>query len=109
MKIFLIRHATRARFRADIDDPLSDQGKKEALALAEAMKNSGDVPELFLTSKQLHAHQTAEILRSSLNEKAVLVPLDALTPHVPHPLVNAGKYVEAVSNDLCVYRKPWPG
>jgi phosphohistidine phosphatase SixA len=62
MKVLLIRHATRARVLAERDDPLSADGEKEALELAKTMKESGDIPVLFLTSKQRHAHQTAEIL-----------------------------------------------
>jgi phosphohistidine phosphatase SixA len=66
------------------------------------MKKSGDVPLLFLTSKERHARQTAEILRRYLNPKASLVPLDALTPHpdVEHTLVKANRYIEAIAHEL---------
>jgi phosphohistidine phosphatase SixA len=100
MKILLIRHARRAHALAEKNDPLSPDGKEEALELGKVMKKSGDVPLLFLTSKQRHARQTAEILRRHLNPKAALVPLDALTPHAPHPLVDANKYIEAIAHDL---------
>lgn len=105
MKVLLIRHATRTRVLPDKDDPLSPNGEQEALALATTMKNSGDIPTLFLTSRQRHAHQTAEILWCFLNRAAALVPLDALTPYVPHPLANANRYIEAISQDLADFRR----
>jgi phosphohistidine phosphatase SixA len=108
VKILLIRHATRSHVLADRDDPLSAAGEKEALGLAKAMKESGDVPMLFLTSKQRHAHQTTEILWCYLNPEAALVPLEALTPRVPHPLTNSRRYVEAISHDLGVFAKARP-
>jgi phosphohistidine phosphatase SixA len=100
MKILLIRHARRARTLPDEDDPLGPDGKEQALDLAKTLKKSGEVPRLYLTSKHRHARQTAQILRRHLNPKAALVPLDALTPHVRHPLADAGQYIEAVAHDL---------
>jgi phosphohistidine phosphatase SixA len=108
MKILLIRHARRAHTLAEENDPLSPDGKDEALELGRVMKKSGDVPLLFLTSKERHARQTAEILRRYLNPKAALVPLDALTPHVPHPLVDANRYIEAIAHDLATLSRVAP-
>jgi phosphohistidine phosphatase SixA/dienelactone hydrolase len=115
MKILLIRHATRTRrvhpnpgVLPEWDDPLSPVGEREALALAQTMEQSGDVPTLFLTSRQRHAHQTAEILWGRLNQTATLVPLNALSPHVQHPLVNRDMYVEAISHDMNVFAHARP-
>ena len=103
MKILLIRHATRTSNPAtpEEDDPLSNEGKKEAEQLAEDLGKEGDKPTLILTSKHRHAQQTAEILHN-LNSKAVLLPLVALTPgHPATPtLVNEGKYFDAILQEI---------
>jgi histidine phosphatase superfamily protein (branch 1) len=111
MKILLVRHADRTRILKDDlekDDPLSRDGEQQALELAAHMNKSGDIPELILTSRWRHAHQTAEILWSSIDAPATLVPLDALTPHAPLDLLKAGKYVEAISHDLMIFARARP-
>jgi phosphohistidine phosphatase SixA len=103
MKILLIRHATRTRnpTTPEKDDPLSDEGKKEAEQLAEDLDKEGDKPTLILTSEHRHAQQTARILHK-LNPKAVVLPLAALTPGHPNTptLVNMQKYFDAILQEV---------
>jgi phosphohistidine phosphatase SixA len=95
MNIYLIRHAERDRQPSlqDQDQPLSRKGKEQAEALAGKLAVEGK-PTLLLTSRHLHARQTAEILRQLACPEAPLIPLNVLTPRL---IADAFNFVELIA------------
>jgi len=84
MTIALIRHAARERYADNIAEehlPLTDEGRTQASALAAKMAARGIRPEIYLTSRYVHAQQTGGILRDLIASAAALVQLRTLTPH----------------------------
>jgi phosphohistidine phosphatase SixA len=89
MEILLINHATRRRHpnpdidrQIDPDQPLLLEGEEEACQLADRLRGLPVVPTLYLTSRNLHARQTAEILCQRLggDPRTQVVQIGALTP-----------------------------
>jgi phosphohistidine phosphatase SixA len=88
MKIILINHAERERHpdpetdkKLDPGQPLKQVGVKQAQELAERLRKVK--PTLYLTSKNLHAKQTAEIVCEALggDKSKDVVVIAALTPN----------------------------
>jgi len=90
MNILLVRHGKKADDLAEIDDkdlPLSDQGKAEVQQLAAEFAEAGLLPSLYLSSRYVHALDTARAISEKLvagNAPPASVPLDSLTPHNPY-------------------------
>jgi phosphohistidine phosphatase SixA len=89
MEIILINHAERNRNpdqrrdrQIDRHQPLTPQGEKQAHELAERLRAGRLIPTLYLTSRNVHAKQTAEIVCAGLggNPSIDIVEIDALTP-----------------------------
>lgn len=93
MKIIVLRHATRKRDSLDRDEylekllPLDPTGREEARQLGEELARRGIKPEVYFTSCFVHAQQTAEILRDTVDRSATapIVELCTLTPHYQGP------------------------
>jgi phosphohistidine phosphatase SixA len=105
MEIYLIRHAERDSTSSLPDEyqSLTSVGLEQTENLSNNFKEKNVVPTLFLTSRNTHAYQTAEILRSNLNRAAPLFPLDALTPYPPElstPGIQAERYFTEIVSDL---------
>ena len=92
MKIILINHAQRQRDPDELRDkqidrhqPLARAGVEQAHDLAARLSAKGDIPTLYLTSQNVHAKQTAEIVCAHLGRdpSTDVVELDALTPLHP--------------------------
>ena len=71
MKLALIRHAEAVVLgeqgtTADFDRMLTELGRRQAAALAQALQRIGCIPGLILTSPLVRAWQTAEILAETL-------------------------------------------
>ena len=88
MKIILINHAERERHpdpqtdkQLDPSQPLKQKGVEQAQELAERLRKVK--PTLYLTSKNLHAKQTAEVVCEALggDKSKDVVLIDALTPN----------------------------
>jgi broad specificity phosphatase PhoE len=78
--ITLLRHGesvgnAESRWQGQTDFPLNDVGREQARALAERWKNEGETFDLILTSPLIRAKETAQIVASALNVKAVEEPL----------------------------------
>jgi phosphohistidine phosphatase len=88
MNLYLIRHADAlALGENNVDDdaerPLSDAGKQQAKALAQALQRQGVRLDLVLSSPLLRARQTAEEMVKYLPEpKPPIQVSDHLTPSV---------------------------
>jgi phosphohistidine phosphatase SixA len=92
MKIILINHAERQRDpdrlrdrEIDRDQPLTAEGVAQAHDVANRLRANGGTPTLYLTSRNAHAKQTAEIVCSDLGgtPSTDVVEIDALTPRDP--------------------------
>jgi len=92
MKIILINHAERQRDpdklrdrQIDRHQPLARAGVEQAHDLAARLGANGDIPTLYLTSRNAHAKQTAEIVCTDLGRvpSTDVVEIDALTPFHP--------------------------
>jgi phosphohistidine phosphatase len=71
MKLILVRHAEAVELGADgvatdFDRPLTELGRRQASALAAALKARGVQPQAILTSPLVRAVQTAEPLAAEL-------------------------------------------
>jgi phosphohistidine phosphatase len=71
MLLMLVRHADAgerdpAQWPDDTLRPLTDKGRRVHARVAKALRESGLIPELVLTSPWLRAAQTAEILAQGL-------------------------------------------
>jgi len=80
MEILLIRHGDRHRTSPDEQASLSDAGRKQATELATSLKKLEFNCNVFLTSKYVHAAETASILAAA-NPVARIHEMSALTPH----------------------------
>jgi phosphohistidine phosphatase len=85
MKLFLVRHATATEgiggnIRSDAERPLIPEGKKEAEAVASALKKLGVRGDGFITSPLVRARQTAEIFCEILGGKDKFAYCEALAP-----------------------------
>lgn len=87
MEIILINHAEREHHpdpnidrQIDRQQPLVDAGQQQAHDLANRLRIKGVT--LYLTSRNLHAKQTAEIVWADLGRdpSVAIVEIDALTP-----------------------------
>lgn len=92
MKIILIKHAERQKNpdqrrdrQIDRHQPLTPAGVEQAHDLAARLRAKGDTPTLYLTSRNAHARQTAEIVCTDLGgvPSTDVVEIDALTPFHP--------------------------
>ena len=91
-ELILINHAERVH-EADPDRdrqidrhlPLTSTGETQAQELGDRLRAAGIRPTLFLTSRNLHTKQTAEIVcRAVGGDPSVdVVEIDALTPFHP--------------------------
>lgn len=77
MLLMLVRHADAgerdpARWPDDTLRPLTEKGRKVHARVAKALRDSGLIPELVLTSPWLRAAQTAEILVHGLGVAAAV-------------------------------------
>lgn len=85
MKLYLVRHATATErvggaIRTDAERPLIDEGRKEALSVAMALRKMGVKSDLFVTSPLVRARQTAEIFSEVLHGKDKLEFSESLAP-----------------------------
>jgi phosphohistidine phosphatase len=77
MLLMLVRHADAgerdpAQWPDDTLRPLTEKGRKVHARVAKALRDSGLIPELVLTSPWLRAAQTAEILVHGLGVAAAV-------------------------------------
>lgn len=77
MKIYLIRHGQTTgdledRYGGDYDDQLSDEGRQQALGLAEKLKKEG--VQVIVHSPKIRAKETAEYLKAAIGCEAHEMP-----------------------------------
>jgi phosphohistidine phosphatase SixA len=108
MEIILINHARRVKHedpardkQIDRHQPLHDDAKEQVSELVGRLKR-GSTPTLYLTSRNLHARETANLVCEALggNPSRDVVEIDALTPH--HPTESFEQVIEqatAVGHD----------
>ncbi|MDA3940263.1 MAG: histidine phosphatase family protein [Spirochaetia bacterium] len=67
-KILLLRHgnaASRTGNMADFERPLDNMGKKQISNIANKLAESGQIPDLIITSSALRAFSSAEIIQNN--------------------------------------------
>jgi phosphohistidine phosphatase len=62
MQLYLVRHAEATPGEPDELRPLNDEGREQARALGERLRDEGVAPDVVLTSPLLRARQTGEAL-----------------------------------------------
>lgn len=101
MKLYLVRHgksnASENNKRQAPTSPLSEEGKKQALALAERMTK--EEIDILISSKWDRAYQTAEAVSKKLNLK--LETIEGIHEKEHHP----DMYGVSLDNEL--FRKYW--
>jgi|SRR5262245_27947745 len=85
MRVFLFRHGPAgsrdpARWPDDAQRPLSPTGEGRTERAARGLARIAGEAKLVLSSPLVRAHQTARLLRSSLELEAPIETLDALAP-----------------------------
>jgi phosphohistidine phosphatase len=78
VQLVLVRHAKAAAGEPDELRPLTPEGREQAAALAERLRDSRIRPSAVLTSPLLRARETAELVAKELG--AEVVPDDRLSP-----------------------------
>jgi phosphohistidine phosphatase len=79
MKLYLVQHGEAKSEKEDPDRSLTDRGKAEIRAVAEAAKRAGLKPAQMFHSGKRRAQQTADILASAL--RCPLKATDGLEPN----------------------------
>jgi phosphohistidine phosphatase SixA len=113
MDVILINHAERKRDsdrrrdkQIDRHQPLTPTGEKQAHELAERLRAAGIKPTLYLTSRHLHAKQTAEIVCKDLggDPSVDVVEIDALTPfHTSDSLQQISEQASSAGHDASLH------
>ncbi|HEY7149441.1 MAG TPA: phosphohistidine phosphatase SixA [Gaiellaceae bacterium] len=78
MRLYLVRHAEAAPGDPDELRPLTSEGRKQARALGQRMRDELTPPESILTSPLLRARETGDELSRALDVEAE--PDDRLSP-----------------------------
>jgi phosphohistidine phosphatase len=106
VKLILVRHAEAVELgqngaMTDYDRPLTEGGRKQAAALAAALKAKGIHPAAIVTSPLVRAVQTGEPLVAELTPDRQPVVTDRLAQGTLKPK-KLSKAVEEVGGDLLV-------
>ena len=97
MNLYILRHGIAVEpgtpgYEKDADRPLTPEGERKLLQIAEAMEALDLTFDLFLSSPYLRARQTAELVAESLKARKKLEYSDCLAPGG-----NAKKLVETLN------------
>jgi phosphohistidine phosphatase len=106
VKLILVRHAEavelgQAGAMTDYDRPLTEQGRKQAAALAAALKAKGIQPAAIVTSPLVRAIQTGEPLVADLTPDRQPVVTDRLAQGTLKPK-KLSKAVEEVGGEVLI-------
>ena len=85
MNLFILRHGIAVEpgthgYEKDADRPLTPEGERKLLQIAEAMEALDLTFDLILSSPYLRARQTAEIVAEALKARKRLEFFDSLAP-----------------------------
>jgi phosphohistidine phosphatase len=85
MNLYILRHGIAVEpgtpgYEKDADRPLTPEGERKLLQIAEAMESLDLTFDLILSSPYLRARQTAEIVAEALKARKKLELSDSLTP-----------------------------
>ena len=85
MNLYILRHGIAVEpgtpgYAKDADRPLTPEGERKLLHIAEAMEALDLTFDLILSSPYLRARQTAEIVAEALKARKKLELSDSLTP-----------------------------
>jgi phosphohistidine phosphatase len=78
VQLVLVRHAKAAAGEPDELRPLTPEGREQAGALAQRLRDAGIHPAAVLTSPLLRARETAQLIANELG--AEVVPDERLSP-----------------------------
>ena len=81
--LYLVQHGEAVSKEVDADRPLSAQGVAEVTRLAAFLATTGIQVDQVLHSGKTRAHQTAEILASSIQENLKIEKIAGLNPNDP--------------------------
>jgi len=106
VKLILVRHAEavelgQAGATTDFDRPLTDLGRRQAAALAAALKAKGVRPNAVVTSPLVRAVQTGEPLVSELTPGTPAVVTDRLSQGELRPK-KLSKVVEEIGGGVMI-------
>jgi len=85
MKLYLMQHGEAVSKEQDPDRPLSAQGQKDVMAMADFLRGAGVKPKRVVHSDKLRARETAQIVAAQLlaDETTVMkgmAPKDEVMP-----------------------------
>ena len=83
MVIYLMRHGHAQSGTSDTERPLSKQGRQEAAAVAQYLRQKGVPVEVFYQSTRKRAQETAQIVKDILNPAARIETKFGLGPDDP--------------------------
>jgi phosphohistidine phosphatase len=85
MNLYILRHGIAVEqgtpgYEKDADRPLTPEGERKLLQIAEAMEALGLTFDLILSSPYVRARQTAELVAEAFEARKKLELADSLTP-----------------------------
>lgn len=96
MEVYFVRHGDaepEGPGVSDMDRQLTERGRQETLAMAQALRRAGVAPRRIATSPAKRARQSAEILRECLR-----LPTEAVT-ELPTPAPTIGDLQELLTDE----------
>lgn len=97
MEIYFVRHGDsepEGPGVSDTDRQLTERGRKETLAMAQALRRAGVAPRRIATSPAKRARQTAQIIAQCLG-----LPAGAVTELPPTPAPTIGDLQELLADE----------
>jgi phosphohistidine phosphatase SixA len=93
MQLLIFRHAKRVPGEPSDHLPLDPVGEQQAEKLGRELAKRGIKPDAYFTSSFVHAKQTAEILRNTIDNdrRTEVVELQSLTPTYQGPPQSRGE------------------
>jgi phosphohistidine phosphatase len=82
MKLYLMQHGVAVAKEQDPDRPLSEQGGRDVMAMADFLRGAGVKPKRVVHSGKLRARQSAEIAAAQL-ETDELTVMKGILPNDP--------------------------
>jgi len=109
MKIYLARHGDYENGSDDFTRGLSEKGRADINAVAEAPIERGVNIQRTIHSGKLRAQQTAEILADRLMPASILVQVDGISPDDQPDAFIAEKFSDLTADTLIVGHLPFMG
>ncbi len=109
MKIYLARHGDYLNGNDDFTRGLSERGRRDIAAVANALKEKGVTIHRTIHSRRLRAQQTAEILADTLMSSSVLDMVEGITPNDEPDEFIAETFAKLPTDTIVVGHLPFMG